>query len=68
MGMDDEHVEMLMAGHSVTPSSLHKFGLDNVRDRMSLCYGDTGAFHIFSVKGSFTCVELLLPQEKMEGI
>ena len=61
-GMDEARVNTLMADHPVIPSTLRKFGLDNVRDRVTLCYGKAASFRIISVKDSFTCVELILPQ------
>ncbi len=62
VGMDEDRVDTLMADRRITPASLRKFGLDNVRERVALCYGGAGSFRIISVKGSFTCVELTLPR------
>jgi two-component system, sensor histidine kinase YesM len=67
VGMDDSRVNALMEGKKIVPIPLRKFGLENVRERMSLCYGDTGSFRIISIKDSFTCVELTLPENSKEN-
>lgn len=43
-------------------------GLANVFERIELYYGEEGSWHITSVKGIGTTVEILLPYVTEEGI
>jgi two-component system sensor histidine kinase YesM len=47
-------------------ASLRKVGLSNVRERISLIYGNEYGIEIDSVKGAYTTVKLILPYKEGE--
>ena len=67
-GMDAEKVE-LYNQRNRTPEPNERIGLANVLERIELYYGEAGSWHINSVKGIGTTVEIILPYEaKKEGM
>ena len=65
VGMPEKKVEEIM---SIKKQStvLKNYGINNVRERVRLFYGEKGSFEIFSVQGQFTCVEIKIPFESGE--
>ena len=66
-GMDEEKVERYN-DRNRKPGPDEHIGLANVFERIELYYGEEGSWHITSVKGIGTTVEILLPYVTEEGI
>lgn len=66
-GMDGEKAERYN-DRNRKPEPDEHIGLANVFERIKLYYGEEGSWHITSVKGIGTTVEILLPYVAEEGI
>ena len=59
-GMEADQVADLMERPAV-PTTMRRIGINNVKQRIALCYGGKAQFGIVSIPGNFTCVEMELP-------
>lgn len=59
-GMEAEQVADLME-KPAAPATMRRIGINNVRQRIALCYEGRARFGILSIPGNFTCVEMELP-------
>ena len=60
VGMPEKKVEEIMSVRKQS-TVLKNYGINNVRERVRLFYGERGSFGIISVQGQFTCVEIRIP-------
>ena len=66
-GMNLEDIDAWSANSSEVKSGFRKVGISNVRERITLIYGEPYGVNINSVKDAFTTVELILPIQEVNS-
>ena len=61
LGMTQEKIAQLMEGETMSPGMFRNVGLRNVMERVRLYYQQEGGFHIVSLPGQFTSMEITIP-------
>ena len=61
LGMTQGKIAQLMEGEALSPGMFRNIGLRNVMERVRLYYQQEGGFHIVSLPGQFTSIEITIP-------
>lgn len=62
-GMSREQIEGIMRGTMKARQSGHGIGLDNIKERLEILYGDQAQFSIYSELGKGTEMEIVIQQD-----
>lgn len=65
-GMTEEQIGLLLRGRARRQDDNSSIGLENVRSRLRLNFGEAAKIHFESEPGQFTCVTLQIPVQSLE--